>query len=101
MSTSDVAMTAPATSPIALEAADLAVVFFSERARSMFEMTATESETQRRAASDSTNSVSVLNKKSNALKKMKGPRSEPGMVPAGTPAEPQSNEPTSELQSPC
>src|ERR1700742_2505772 len=81
--TSDVAMTAPATSFIATEAALCGSVMPSTMCRSTFSMTTIASSTTSPVASVIPNSVSVLIENPNSLTKMKVPISETGIVIAG------------------
>src|ERR1700743_2337834 len=82
-STSDVAMTAPATSFIATDAALCGSVIPSLMWRSTFSMTTIASSTTSPVASVIPNSVSVLIEKPNSLTKMNVPISETGIVIAG------------------
>ena len=82
-STSDVAMTAPATSPIARRAAPGASPCMSPRLRAMFSTTTIASSTTSPVASTIPNRVSVLIENPNALMNMKVPTSDTGMVIAG------------------
>src|SRR2546422_8397350 len=82
-STSEVAMTAPATSPIATEVAPRASVSPSEMWRCTFSMTTMASSTTRPVASVMPKRVSVLIEKLNSRTKRKVPTSETGIVMAG------------------
>ena len=83
ISTSEVAITAPATSPIARPAAAWASPCVSPRLRAMFSTTTIASSTTSPVASTIPNSVSVLIEKPNALMKAKVPISDTGMVTLG------------------
>ena len=82
-STSEVAMTAPATSFMATEAALCGSVLPSAMCRSMFSMTTMASSTTSPVANVMPNSVRVLMENPNSLTKMKVPINETGMVTAG------------------
>ena len=82
-STSEVAITAPATSPIALPAAAWASPLVSPRLRAMFSTTTIASSTTSPVASTIPNSVRVLIENPNALMKTKVPIRDTGMVTAG------------------
>src|SRR5215467_14763146 len=82
-STSDVAITAPATSFIATEAALCGSVIPSTMCRSTFSITTIASSTTRPVASVIPNRVSVLIENPKAFTKMKVPISETGIVIAG------------------
>src|SRR5580698_8551777 len=81
--TSDVAMTAPATSFIATDAALCGSVIPSTMCRSTFSMTTIASSTTNPVASVMPNSVSVLIENPNSLTKINVPISETGIVIAG------------------
>src|ERR1700722_591540 len=82
-STNDVAMTAPATSFIATDAALCGSVMPSTMCRSTFSMTTIASSTTSPVASVMPNSVSVLIENPNNLTKINVPISETGIVIAG------------------
>jgi hypothetical protein len=82
-STSEVAMTAPATSCMATNAALCGSVMPSMMCRSTFSITTMASSTTKPVASVMPKSVSVLTEKPNTLTKIKVPISETGMVIAG------------------
>src|SRR5262249_60020775 len=79
-STSEVAITAPATSFIATEAALCGSVIPSTMCRSTFSITTIASSTTKPVASVIPNNVSVLIEKPNALMKIKVPTSETAIV---------------------
>src|SRR5262249_55613325 len=82
-STSDVAMTAPATSRIATKAALCGSVIPSVMCRSTFSITTMASSTTKPVARVMPNNVSVLMENPNAFTNMNVPISETGMVIAG------------------
>ena len=82
-STSEVAITAPATSFIATDAALCGSVIPSTMCRSTFSITTIASSTTKPVASVIPNNVSVLIEKPNAFTKMNVPTSETGIVIAG------------------
>src|ERR1700704_6105925 len=82
-STSEVAITAPATSFIATDAALCGSVMPSTMCRSTFSITTIASSTTSPVASVIPKSVSVLMENPNALMKIKVPTSDTGMVIAG------------------
>ena len=82
-STSDVATTAPVTSPMALEAAACESLCSSPMCRWMFSITTMASSTTSPVASTMPNSVSVLMEKSSSLMNANVPTSDTGMVTAG------------------
>ncbi len=83
MSTSDVAMTALVTSPMAREVAFRASQCSAAMWRCTFSMTTIASSTTRPVASVMPNMVSELMENPNTLMKAKVPMSETGMVMAG------------------